>query len=334
MNCNEIRELISCMLDNELSAEDSAVVTEHLAECPECMRAFEAFHAISLSMEALEDVPDGFTESVMTRITAAAETPTPKKKRSGFFRIAGLAGMAACVALVMMAGTRFANTHMYVGGGNGDTAEFVHIRQTTPTPALSDDLIAYASETAGDTEAADPTDNTMAKDAGNAEPDPTTNPDTDFVAVVSLTPDTATNVPNATAPTPAVTPTPVPVVTPTPIPPMQLMFLEDLLIVDAEADFDLFTEFPAYEAIIKDEDGNTVALKIWLDGLRVYCKNEAAQTAWYTIGTPAQLTVLLGEPAVTPVPVTATPTPATPTPAAVAPTPEVNETVTPTPQSE
>ena len=77
MNCNEIRELISSMLDHELCAEDSAVVTEHLAECPECMRVFEAFHAISVSLEELEDVPDGFTEAVMHKIN----TPVPVKKR-------------------------------------------------------------------------------------------------------------------------------------------------------------------------------------------------------------------------------------------------------------
>ena len=43
-------------------------------------------------------------------------------------------------------------------------------------------------------------------------------------------------------------------------------------------------------------------LKIWLDGERIYCKDEAAGTAWYTFGTPAQLATLLGEPAVMPTP--------------------------------
>ena len=64
MNCNEIRELISCMLDHELNAEDSAVVAEHLADCPECMRAFEAFHTISLSLEELEKELKNFKEPI------------------------------------------------------------------------------------------------------------------------------------------------------------------------------------------------------------------------------------------------------------------------------
>ena len=104
MNCNEIRELISCMLDHELNAEDSAVVAEHLAECPECMRAFEAFHTISLSLEELEDVPAGFTEDVMSRIHGSAK-PKENPRRFGIFRFAALAATAACLALVMMAGT-------------------------------------------------------------------------------------------------------------------------------------------------------------------------------------------------------------------------------------
>lgn len=317
------------MLDNELSAEDSAVVTAHLAECPECMRAFEAFHAISLSMEELEDVPDGFTESVMSRITAAAETPAPKQKKSGFLRIAGLAGMAACLALVMMAGTRFANTHMYIGGGNGDTAEYVHIRQTTPTPAYSDDAIAYASETNGETQAANPAATDGVTDGGDTMADIIDDSNTDLTVVVSDAPDAA---PQASpVPSPAITPTPVPVVTPTPVPPMQLMFLEDLLIVDGEADFDLFTESPAYEVSLKDRDGSAITLKIWLDGERIYCKNEAAQTAWYTIGTAAQLEMLLGSPAATPVPVTPTPTPIAETPTDIEPTPETTPDVAPTP---
>ncbi|MBR4077994.1 MAG: hypothetical protein IKK17_05250, partial [Oscillospiraceae bacterium] len=78
--------------------------------------------------------------------------------------------------------------------------------------------------------------------------------------------------------------------------------VEDLLLVYEEADFELFEENPAYEVTVTAEDGTEITLKIWLDGERIYCKDEAAGTAWYTFGTPAQLALLLGEPAAMPTP--------------------------------
>ena len=129
MNCNEIRELISSMLDHELSAEDSAVVTEHLADCPECMRVFEAFHAISVSLEELDDVPEGFTEAVMHKIN----TPAPvKKRRPGYLRIAGL---AACLALVIFTGSQFVTSHHHSDDRNiQDTAQYARVAHQTPVP--------------------------------------------------------------------------------------------------------------------------------------------------------------------------------------------------------
>ena len=93
-----------------------------------------------------------------------------------------------------------------------------------------------------------------------------------------------------------------PQVTPTPIPQMDLLFLTDLLLVAEEAEFELFTEYPAYEITVTDEEGKEITLKIWIDGKRIYCKDEAANTAWYTFGTTEQLALLLGEPAPTPTP--------------------------------
>ena len=308
MNCNEIRELISCMLDDQLSAEDSAIVTEHLAECPECMRVFEAFHTISLTLEEMEDVPVGFTEDVMNRIHQSNNNPKPKKHPGRIFRMASMVAAAACVALVMMAGTRFASTHMYVGGGSNETAEYVHLNRSTPTPALADTQIAYASDT--EVEAAENSNHqipTLGEEAVSKEADPSASETTPVLMAadpVKLENDTIPPVStsNAGVNTQSATPAPRPAVTPTPIPPMDLLFASDLLMVVEEADFALFTEYPAYEVTVTAEDGTEVELKIWLDGDRIYCKDEASCTAWYTFGTPEQLAMLLGEPAVTPIP--------------------------------
>lgn len=320
MNCNEIRELISCMLDQELSAQDSAIVGEHLADCPECMRVFEAFHMVSLSMEELEDVPDGFTEDVMSSIYAAAEAPKPKKNRGRIFRIAALSGMAACFAIVMMAGTRFASTHKYVGDGSSDTAEYIQLQQTpkpvhhwynfgnTPAPVSA----------SPDSEGIDP-----AVTDGEDILDPEATPADGLLDdPVSSSPDVLHSDAR-----------PTPLLTPTPMPPMDLMFLEDLLIMDMEADYNLFTEYPAYEITVTDSNNAAVPLKVWTDGTRIYCKHEDSLTAWYTVGTSKQLIDLLGEPAATPVPETPTPTvsvsPST-TPDTATPEPSASVTVEPT----
>lgn len=315
MNCNEIRELISCMLDGQLSAEDSAIVTEHLAGCPECMRVFEAFHAVSLTLEEMEDVPVGFTEDVMNRIRQSNSKPTPKKRPISLFRTAGLVAAAACVALVMMAGTRFASTHKYVGGGTNETAEYVQLNRATPTPAAYDDQIAYISDAGGEDGAVDagtaaqmPTvgDEAATKEATADESESDRLWMNNAPATAEVVADPPVNGTIAGENIQSATPAPRPEVTPTPIPPMDLLFPADLLMVVEEADFDLFAEFPAYEVILTAEDGTEVALKIWLDGDRIYCKDEAAGTAWYTFGTAEQLAALLGEPAATPTP-TATP---------------------------
>lgn len=303
MNCHEIRELISCMLDDQLSAEDSAIVTAHLADCPECMRVFEAFHTISLTLEEMEDVPVGFTEDVMTRIRQSNTKPIPKKRPISIFRMAGMAAAAACVALVMMAGTRFASTHMYVGGGTNETAEYVQLNRATPTPAMLEDQIAYASDTEEETTDAVKQSPTVGDEAVSIEADPVALQNSP--AMLTAEPDTTESPANGTSigqNQQSATPAPLPVVTPTPIPNMDLLFATDLLMVVEEADFSLFTEHPAYEVTVTSESGAEVTLKIWLDGERIYCKDEAAGTAWYTFGTAEQLAVLLGDPAVTPTP--------------------------------
>ena len=307
MNCNEIREKISCMLDGQLSAEDSAIVAEHLAECPECMRAFEAFHAISIAMEELEDVPAGFTEDVMTRIRKSNTTPTPKKRPMSIFRTAGMVAAAACAALVLMAGTKFANTHMYVGGGTADTAEYVQLQKATPTPAATQQ-ISFISDNAAVDNGSDAVGYTNIEDAVDeteTNVDPMMTMTVDLTAQPPMAIDGEAPIMDPTESTPPMetqAPVPPPAVTATPIPQMELLFIEDLLLVYEEAAFDLFEENPAYEVTVTAADGTEVMLKIWLDGERIYCKDEAAGTAWYTFGTPAQLATLLGEPAAMPTP--------------------------------
>jgi len=278
MNCNEIRELISSMLDHELSAEDSAVVTEHLAECPECMRVFEAFHAISVSLEELEDVPEGFTEAVMHKIN----TPAPvKKRRPGYLRIAGL---AACLALVIFTGNRFVTTHLHSEDRDiQDTAQYARVTHQTPKPTPTATPVVTADIAVVNAEDLTPAPESNAAPA-SAEP----------VAEVTAVP-TPEQTPAVTAtPGPTATPRPTPTPKPTPVSvPTELTVLPDILYAAENADFNLYTEEPDYELTVQDENGREVKVLVWLDGERIYCKNLVESTAWYTVGTAQQLKTLL-----------------------------------------
>lgn len=290
MKCDEIREKISCMLDNELNAEESALIEEHLASCPECMRVFEAFTAVSLAMGELEDVPDGFTKSVMRKVRKL----TPAKKRKP--RILYFAGLAACLAVVLLTGNRLGHLELPNAGRSSDTAGYVRLK--TPEPAVNDSAItadtAVEGSTPGESEAGD---------NGTVLPD-------EQDGIMLATEDAATAV---VTPTPAVTPTPVPTATPavtaTPVPttaPLpELTALSDLLIVTETADAALHTDEPDYTVTVPAADGGKIHLMIWLEDARIYCKIAGTDTAWYTIGSPAKLMELLPaapEPSVAPSP--------------------------------
>ena len=277
------------MLDHELSAQDSAVVTEHLADCPECMRVFEAFHAISVSMEELEDVPEGFTEAVMQKIN----TPAPvKKRRPGYLRIAGL---AACLALVIFTGSQFITSHRHSDDRNiQDTAEYARVTHQTPKPTPTPAVTAEIAVVSEDIESAEPDSGAAAFDPVSASEDA----ESKIVPTPEVTPTPTPAITVTATPRPTATPVPTPVFTPA-----ALNTLDDLLYAAEEAPFDLFTAQPDYELTLHDKDGKEVKLLVWLDGERIYCKNLVEGTAWYAVGTAETLKFLTeGIPVSSPVP--------------------------------
>ena len=42
-DCEKCREMISCLLDGELSQAEQSFVREHIAACPECRSVYDAF---------------------------------------------------------------------------------------------------------------------------------------------------------------------------------------------------------------------------------------------------------------------------------------------------
>lgn len=93
-------ELISCLLDGELSESEEAEVREHIAACDECKSVYDAFAALSGSVSQLEEPPEGLHEDIM----AAVSRERRKKPRVVWLRALSA---AACLALVVFAGVRF-----------------------------------------------------------------------------------------------------------------------------------------------------------------------------------------------------------------------------------
>ena len=98
-DCEKCREMISCLIDGELSQAEQSFVREHIAACPECRSVYDAFSAVSAQLHEEEPLPDGLHEKIMSGIKAK-----PKKK-TGIVWIKYLSA-AACLALVIFAGIK------------------------------------------------------------------------------------------------------------------------------------------------------------------------------------------------------------------------------------
>lgn len=99
IDCEKCREMISCLIDGELSQAEQSFVREHIAACPECRSVYDAFSAVSAQLHEEEPLPDGLHEKIMSGIKAK-----PKKK-TGIVWIKYLS-VAACLALVIFAGVK------------------------------------------------------------------------------------------------------------------------------------------------------------------------------------------------------------------------------------
>jgi len=100
-SCEEYQELISAMLDGELTESELAEITAHVADCPACKAMYEAFAAVS-AVDAV-DVPDTLHAAVMTKVGAAQKA---LKTQNKLVRLRPILTTAAC--LVVIVGTLFA----------------------------------------------------------------------------------------------------------------------------------------------------------------------------------------------------------------------------------
>lgn len=100
MDCEYYLELISREADGELSEQESAALSAHLAECEACRRFAAALQAIHAGLAEEAEVPAGFAESLMAKL------PGRKKNVIPFRRWGSLA--AAAVLAVALGSSVFA----------------------------------------------------------------------------------------------------------------------------------------------------------------------------------------------------------------------------------
>lgn len=99
MNCQQYQELISCLIDGELSAEEKALIESHIDSCPECRAMYEDFLALSGMMEdSLADAPDSRHNKIMAGVKYAA---AKKTKKPLIIRLRPYMAAAACLVVVV-----------------------------------------------------------------------------------------------------------------------------------------------------------------------------------------------------------------------------------------
>ena len=101
-DCEKYIELISCLVDGELSEEQEAELRAHIGVCPECKRVYEAFAGFSDALEAdIAEVPEGLAKGVMYRIEK-----TQKSSKPHLFAFGRFTAIAACLVLILFGASK------------------------------------------------------------------------------------------------------------------------------------------------------------------------------------------------------------------------------------
>lgn len=99
-SCEYYQEMISRMIDDELSEKERAVLARHLDTCPECSALYAAFSSLSAAIaDDLEAPPEELSDNIMAELRRADIQVKNRRKP----RWRGALAAAACLALVIMA---------------------------------------------------------------------------------------------------------------------------------------------------------------------------------------------------------------------------------------
>lgn len=231
--CEYYQELISRMLDEDISRDERAALAEHLGTCRECAAMYQAFSALSDTISSgMVDPPEELTDNIMAELR---RSEIRRKNRRMPRQMKNLIAAAACAAVVIAAvggaaivGNHRNETAVYesrtsrISSGNISTAGKENASVEAPAPATEapaaaqsvPDMAAAAAAPAQipDSENFGYVPDRSGTAASTAAPAQTPASRPQFTPAPGTV---ATPVPTA-APTPV--PTPVPTVAPTPVP--------------------------------------------------------------------------------------------------------------------
>ena len=137
-----MQELISRMLDEELSAEEQAALAKHLESCPECRAMYEAFAAVSGALhEQLEEPPARLRENVMAEI----RREQIRKKNRRPWR----AALSVAAVAVLALGLRFGvGPRLTMGSMAASVQKFAVTEEAAESEAAEDAALGAAQEKA------------------------------------------------------------------------------------------------------------------------------------------------------------------------------------------
>ena len=101
-DCERCEEMISALLDGELTEEEEAEVRAHMAGCEQCSAMYEAFAAVGAAVAA-QDVPDTLHGGIMAKVRASEKA---RRTHTKIVRFRSVFAVAACLAVLV--GTVFA----------------------------------------------------------------------------------------------------------------------------------------------------------------------------------------------------------------------------------
>ena len=91
MNCQEVKEKLSCYIENDLPEGEKAAIQQHLSGCPSCR---EELDSLSKTINAVKQLPEieapaGFSTRVMARVREVEAKKTDSGKFFPFFGFRG-----------------------------------------------------------------------------------------------------------------------------------------------------------------------------------------------------------------------------------------------------
>jgi len=156
-DCKKYVEMISSMVDGELTAQQETELRTHIDQCGECAKVYDAFVSIS---DVLDDdlvaPPETLAKGVMYKINL-------QKKGGKRFVFGRYTAIAACIALVLVGASHFG----LLNGSNPDTTAPMNLSK-----AADNESVAMGSSF-GDSAVGDGTTSGTSGDNRTDEPDQT-----------------------------------------------------------------------------------------------------------------------------------------------------------------